>query len=81
MNSRAPMPDYITRRYLGALPNLQVLCFVLGYQGGTLHQIANELGIAASDILDADYDQMGELCRKAQKLRSDREVRARLSPA
>ena len=48
------------------LPNTAVLCFVMGNQGGTVHQVARDLGVEVNDILYADYDKMGELCRKAQ---------------
>jgi hypothetical protein len=58
----------MSKKLLGALPNAQVLMFVLGWQGGTIHQVSKALGVTDSAILDADYDQMGELCRAAQAL-------------
>lgn len=48
------------------MSNTAILCFVLGWQGGTIHQVAEELGCTTGHILDADYEVMGELCRKAQ---------------
>jgi hypothetical protein len=56
---------------LGSLTNTQTLLFVLGYQGGTIHQLAYKLGVGIDDILDADNDRMGELCRIAQQKRVD----------
>lgn len=56
----------------GALTNTHALCFVLGWQGGTVHQVARELGVNTQDILTADYDRMGELCRKAQQVKQER---------
>ena len=45
----------------------QVLCFVLGWQGGTLHQVSDTLGVPQLEILAADEHKMGELCRLAQR--------------
>ena len=57
---------------LGAVPNSVVLMFVRGWQGGTIHQIAAELGITPQQIIDADLDRMQVLMREAQrKLRAD----------
>lgn len=51
-----------------SLTNTHILCFVLGWQGGTVHQVAQELGVTTSDIIDAGDARMGELCRVAQKV-------------
>lgn len=48
------------------LTNTEVLCFVLGWQGGTIHQVADALNVSSDEILDADHDKMTDLCRKAQ---------------
>lgn len=53
------------------LSNTEVLCFVLGWQGGTVHQVARCLpGVSVSDILDADAEQMRYLMRLAQQVPS-----------
>jgi len=49
------------------MTNTQILCFVLGWQGGTVHLVAKELQCSVSMILDASDDDMQVLCRKAQK--------------
>jgi hypothetical protein len=53
----------------GSLTNTAVLCFVLGWQGGTVFQVAEALRCDTDDILEADYDGMGILCRRAQTVR------------
>lgn len=61
-----------------ALTNTAILCFVLGYQGGTVHQVAKELGVTVDDIIGADSDKMGILCRMAQRMqwkRLDKDMR------
>lgn len=51
---------------MNAVPNAVVLMFILGWQGGTIHQVAEKLGVKASDIHTADYARMDELMRQAQ---------------
>lgn len=51
---------------LGSVPNSVVLMFVRGWQGGTIHEIAAELGVTTTDIQNADFDRMIELMRVAQ---------------
>lgn len=48
------------------MTNTQILAFILGYQGGTVHQIAYELGVSVDAVLDAEEAEMQTLCRKAQ---------------
>ena len=55
--------------WLGSVPNSVVLIFVRGWQGGTVHQIAAELGVTVQDIFVADLDRMMELMRVAQEKR------------
>lgn len=62
---------YDISRGKNVMPNTHVLCFVLGWQGGTIHQVAKLLGVTTSDICNADYDRMGDLCRMAQEKRKD----------
>lgn len=69
MTNTAEKSFGLSEKALGAMPNTHVLCFVLGWQGGTIHQVAAALGVTTQSILDADYDIMGELCRKAQAVR------------
>lgn len=58
-----------TRAVERKLTNLEILCFVLGQQGGTVHQVARDLSVTANEILEADYEKMQELCRAAQKVK------------
>lgn len=57
------------------LSNTHVLCFVLGWQGGTIHQVAQELDVSNNTILDADEATMNWLCRLAQSVRNTNEMR------
>lgn len=50
----------------GDMTLTEILCFVLGWQGGTIHLVSKELGVPAEVILEADYPTMGWLCRLAQ---------------
>ena len=52
------------------LTNTEILIFILGKQGGTVHQVAKQLGVAASEIINANYDQMQDLARAAQVCRT-----------
>ena len=47
--------------------NTVVLMFILGWQGGTIHQVAKELNVTTDDILFADHEKMGTLMRIAQQ--------------
>lgn len=51
------------------MTNTEILMFILGWQGGTIHQLSKALGVADTLILDADNDAMQELCRLAQRKR------------
>jgi hypothetical protein len=51
------------------MSNTEILCFVLGWQGGTVHQTAERLGVTTDDILNATPERMRELCRLAQQRR------------
>jgi len=51
------------------LSNTEILCFVLGWQGGTVHQVAQCLMVTTDTILKADANVMHDLCRTAQKVR------------
>lgn len=55
--------------FRGMMTNTEVLFFVLGKQGGTIHQLARILGVEQDEILYADYDAMQKLCRLAQQRR------------
>jgi Fic family protein len=48
---------------------MQILAFILGWQGGTVHQVADELKVSVQDVLNADDDKMQNLCRMAQYAR------------
>lgn len=59
---------------MGTLNNTHILCFILGWQGGTIYQVATALDINATIILTADEAVMGELCRKAQQVQWDWQI-------
>jgi hypothetical protein len=50
----------------GHLSSTEILCFILGWQGGTIHQVAQQLDVTNDLILNADYEVMQWLCRLAQ---------------
>lgn len=52
------------------ISNTEILMFILGWQGGTVHQVAEVLGISTGTILNADYDKMQDLMRLAQRKRT-----------
>lgn len=56
--------------YKGMLTNTETLFFILGWQGGTIHQLSKTLGVEADEILYAGYEEMQELCRLAQQKRN-----------
>ena len=58
------------------LTNTEVLCFVMSWQGGTLEQVQLALCVPARDILEADAQTMGDLCRRAQVYRRFSEGKA-----
>src|SRR5690606_34632921 len=49
------------------LSNTEVLMFITGWQGGTIHQLSKHLGVSNEEIIDADYDKMQILMRLAQQ--------------
>lgn len=54
------------------LTNTEILMFVIGWQGGTVHQVASAIGISVQDILDADGDRMRDYVRRAQEVKNYR---------
>lgn len=60
-----------------SLTNTEVLIFVMGHQGGTVHQVADALGIPASGIINAGREEMENLCRAAQYWRKRQEIMER----
>ena len=48
-----------------------ILCFILGWQGGTIHQVSQVLGVTNNLILNADYHTQEWLFRLAQLRRQD----------
>ena len=44
------------------------LCFALGWQGGTVHQVADELKVNSAEIIGADDTRMAIFLRQAQKI-------------
>ncbi len=51
--------------------NTEILCFVLGWQGGTVHMVSERLAVGTDDILNASPERMRELCRLAQMKRNE----------
>lgn len=35
------------------LTNLEIACSLLGWQGGTIHQVAKETGLCVNELLDS----------------------------
>jgi hypothetical protein len=52
------------------MKNLEILLAVLGWQGGTVHQVARTLGLNAFQIINANRKDMQEYCREAEKIRN-----------
>lgn len=58
-----------------SLSNTEILCFILGWQGGTVHQVVEMLNnftgnqLTAADIIDATPEEMRVLMRDAQSAR------------
>lgn len=50
--------------------NLEILCFILGWQGGTIYQVAEKLEVTPIQILNASEDRLKKLVRIAQHKRS-----------
>lgn len=67
---KLPAPPVISNP---KITNTEILMFICGWQGGTLKQLAKFLKISEKDILEADYDRMQILCRKAQEKRNERD--------
>ena len=57
------------------LSNTEILCFVIGWQGGTIHQLARALDVTNRLILEATYDDMQWLCRQAQAVHGTEKAR------
>ncbi len=53
------------------ISNTEILIFISGWQGGTINQIADFLGVTPIDIASADYDRMQDLMRLAQRRKSE----------
>jgi len=51
------------------MPNTTVLMFIMGFQGGTVHQCAKHLNTTTDDILNATSERMEDLMREAQVFR------------
>ncbi len=68
------------------ITNTEILQFICGWQGGTIHQLVNALNsvkhpfvrfdkpITDTEILEADYDRMQDLMRQAQMVRISKEI-------
>ena len=48
------------------ISNTEILMFIMGFQGGTVHQLAQVLQETPSSIINADYEYMQHLMRVAQ---------------
>ena len=60
--------------------NLTALIFAMGRQGGTIHQVATDLGLKPEEILNADEEKMEEYLRMAQRLNNLNNFRYRSNP-
>ena len=54
------------------IPNMMILMFIMGFQGGTIQQCAEYLGTTPDDILYATPGRMEDLMRQAQLVRNKR---------
>lgn len=54
---------------LDKLTNTEILIAVLGWKGGTVNQVAQELMVTSDTILNADAHAMRSLIRIAQGMR------------
>ena len=68
------------------ISNTEILLFILGYQGGTIHQLCDELSLVQTAaerkkfnlpsnqaaLLNASYDDMQDLMRMAQRAQRSR---------
>ena len=50
--------------------NTEILMFIIGWQGGTIHQLADAMGVPTWRIMNATYDDMQDLMRLAQQKRA-----------
>jgi len=50
---------------MSEVSNTEILCSVLGWQGATVHQVADELNVKSKDIIEATPDDMRKLMRRA----------------
>jgi hypothetical protein len=57
-----------------AFTNTETLMFIMGWQGGTIEQVASALHVSPRHILNADNKDMGELARAAQEVRRLRDA-------
>ena len=60
--------------------NLTALIFAMGRQGGTIHQVATDLGLKSEEILNADEEKMEDYLRMAQRLNNLNNFRYRSNP-
>jgi|LakMenEpi03Aug12_release.lakeMendotaPanAssembly.Ray.scaffolds.fasta_scaffold355021_2 hypothetical protein len=56
-----------------SLSNTQTLAYILGWESGTVYQVAETLNVDVGEILDADVDKMRELSRLAQSIRGTKQ--------
>lgn len=54
------------QEYQTLMTNTEILCWILGWQGGTLQQVSNELETTETVILAAEGECLRDLCRRAQ---------------
>lgn len=57
---------------VNTISNLTILMFLMGYQGGTIHQCAEYLQTTTYDILNANKERMECLMRVAQLIGAKR---------
>jgi len=61
--------ELAAEQYNQIVGNTEILMFIVGWQGGTVHQLAKHLGVTDREIMRADYKQMQDLMRLAQSKR------------
>jgi hypothetical protein len=53
-------------RQRATLTNMQIACYLLGWQGGTIHQVAEETGLSVDEILKSK-DIEADINKKLQQ--------------
>lgn len=67
---RLALEGAVKKMSIQSISNTEILMFILGWQGGTIHQLADAMGVPNWRIMNATYDDMQDLMRLAQQKRA-----------